>query len=105
MGHAKALITMTDPAAQLHIHKLIIAQGLSVRKVEEMVRVLQRAKPPKEGKKPEDLTYQVKKIEDDLASRFGTMVKIKVGNGGKGAIEIPFLSEDDMGRILEMLDW
>ncbi len=105
MGHAKAIITITDPAAQLHIHKQIIEQGLSVRKVEEMARVLQRAKPQKEGKKPEELTYQVQKIQDDLASRFGTLVKIKMGNGGKGAIEIPFLSEDDMGRILEMLDW
>lgn len=105
MGHAKAIITVIDPVAQLYIHKQIIQQGLSVRKVEEMVRELQRSTPKKEGKKPEELSFQVKKIQDDLASKFGTMVKIKVANGGKGAIEIPFLSADDMGRILEMLDW
>jgi len=105
MGHAKAIITVIDPVAQLYIHKQIIQQGLSVRKVEEMVRELQRSTPKKEGKKPEELSFQVKKIQDDLASKFGTMVKIKMVNGGKGAIEIPFLSADDMGRILEMLDW
>jgi ParB family chromosome partitioning protein len=105
MGHAKAIITVIDPVAQLYIHKQIIQQGLSVRKVEEMVRELQRSTPKKEGKKPEELSFQVKKIQDDLASKFGTMVKIKMANGGKGAIEIPFLSSDDMGRILEMLDW
>jgi len=105
MGHAKAIVNIMDPVAQLYIHKQIIQQGLSVRKVEEMVRELQRSTPKKEGKKPEELSFQVKKIQDDLASKFGTMVKIKMANGGKGAIEIPFLSADDMGRILEMLDW
>jgi len=105
MGHAKAIITITDPVAQLYIHKQIINHGLSVRKVEEMVRELQRTQPKKEGKKPEELTFQVQKIQDDLASKFGTMVKIKMADSGKGAIEIPFLSADDMGRILEMLDW
>jgi len=105
MGHAKAIITITDPVVQLYIHKQIMQQGLSVRKVEEMVRELQYKKAKKEGKKPEELTFQVQKIQDDLASKFGTMVKIKMADSGKGAIEIPFLSADDMGRILEMLDW
>ena len=45
------------------------------------------------------------KIQDDLASKFSSQVKLKVGSQGKGVIEIPFLSEDDLGRILEMLDW
>jgi ParB family transcriptional regulator, chromosome partitioning protein len=105
MGHAKALITIADPVAQLHLHKLIIQQELSVRKAEQLARDLQRATPKKEGKKPESLSFQVQKIQDDLASKFGTRVKLKMDDGGKGAIEIPFLSEDDLGRILEMLDW
>lgn len=105
MGHAKALITINDPAAQLYLHKQIIQNGLSVRKVEEMARHLQRAVPKKEGKKPEPLSFQVQKIQDDLASKFGARVKLKLDDDGKGAIEIPFLSQDDLGRILEMLDW
>ncbi|HMG08028.1 MAG TPA: ParB/RepB/Spo0J family partition protein [Mucilaginibacter sp.] len=105
MGHAKALITIEDPAKQLFIHQHIIQQGLSVRKVEELVRDMQKAPVKKEGKQPEPVSYQLQKIQDDLASKFSTRVTLKVGSRGNGVIEIPFLSEDDLGRILEMLDW
>ncbi|EHQ25352.1 ParB/RepB/Spo0J family partition protein [Mucilaginibacter paludis] len=107
MGHAKALITMNDPVSQLYIHQQILQGGLSVRKVEEMVREMQQQRPSakKDNKKPEGLTFQVQKIQDDLASKFGARVKLKMSDQGKGAIEIPFLSQDDLGRILEMLDW
>jgi len=105
MGHAKALIPVDDPTQQLYIHKYIIQQGLSVRKVEEMVRDLQRPRIKKEGKQPEPVSFQMQKIQDDLASKFSTQVKLKLGSRGNGIIEIPFLSEDDLGRILEMLDW
>lgn len=105
MGHAKALISVSDPAKQLYIHQLIIQQELSVRKVEEMVREMQKAPVKKEGKQPEPLSFQVQKIQDDLASKFSTNVKLKLNSQGKGSIEIPFLSEDDLNRILEMLDW
>jgi ParB family chromosome partitioning protein len=105
MGHARALISVDDPAKQLFIHQHIIKDGLSVRKVEELVRDIQKAPVKKEGKQPEPMSYSLQKIEDDLASKFSTRVKLKVGSQGKGMIEIPFLSEDDLGRILEMLDW
>ncbi|WP_214072690.1 ParB/RepB/Spo0J family partition protein [Mucilaginibacter sp. dw_454] len=105
MGHARALITMDDPAQQLYLHKHIIEQGLSVRKVEEMVRDLQKSRTKKEGKQPDEVSFHFQKIQDDLATRFSSQVKLKVNGQGKGSIEIPFLSEDDLGRILEMLDW
>jgi ParB family chromosome partitioning protein len=105
MGHAKALISISDPVNQLFIHQQILQGGLSVRKVEEMARQIQASSQKKEVKKPAGLSFQVQKIQDDLASRFGTRVKVKIGDQGKGAIEIPFLSENDLGRILEMLDW
>ncbi|WP_413666115.1 ParB/RepB/Spo0J family partition protein [Mucilaginibacter sp. Mucisp86] len=105
MGHAKAILTLTDSAKQLFIHQHIIKEGLSVRKVEELVREMQKSPVKKEGKQPEPVSYQLQKIQDDLASKFSTRVKLKVGSRGSGVIEIPFLSEDDLGRILEMLDW
>jgi ParB family chromosome partitioning protein len=49
MGHAKALITINDPTRQLYINQQIIEQGLSVRKVEEMVRAMQKAPEKKES--------------------------------------------------------
>jgi len=105
MGHSRALISVDDPAKQLFIHQHIIKEGLSVRKVEELVRDIQKLPAKKEGKQPEPIAYHLQKIEDDLASKFSTRVKLKVGGKGNGIIEIPFLSEDDLGRILEMLDW
>ncbi|MEZ2337523.1 ParB/RepB/Spo0J family partition protein [Mucilaginibacter sp. RCC_168] len=105
MGHAKALITINDPAKQLYLHQHIIQQGLSVRKAEELARDMQKPPVKKEGKQPEPVSYQLQKIQDDLASKFSTRVKLKVGSKGSGVIEIPFLSDDDLGRILEMLDW
>ena len=105
MGHAKALITIDDPAKQLYLHQHIIQQGLSVRKAEELAREMQKSPVKKEGKQPEPVSNQLQKIQDDLASKFSTRVKLKLGNKGSGVIEIPFLSEDDLGRILEMLDW
>ncbi|MDB5142322.1 MAG: ParB/RepB/Spo0J family partition protein [Mucilaginibacter sp.] len=105
MGHARALVTVNDPSKQLYIHQQITLHELSVRKVEELVRDLQRSPVKKEGKQPEPLSFQVQKIQDDLASKFSTKVKLKVNSQGTGSIEIPFLSEDDLSRILEMLDW
>lgn len=108
MGHARALITVESPSDQLFLHQLILKQGLSVRKVEEMVRNMAKQpgqKPAAPAKTDQPLSYQAQKIQDDLASKFSTKVKLKVGSQGAGSIEIPFLSEDDLGRILEMLDW
>jgi ParB family chromosome partitioning protein len=103
MGHARALITVESPTDQLYLHQLIIKDGLSVRKVEEMVRNMQNqpaSKTDKTEKTNQALTYQ-----DELASKFSTKVKLKLNSQGVGSIEIPFLSEDDLGRILEMFDW
>jgi ParB family chromosome partitioning protein len=105
MGHAKALITIEDPAKQIYIHQHIIQQGLSVRKTEELVRDMQKAPEKKEGKQPEPVSFQIQKIQDDLASKFSTRVKLKIAGQGRGTIEIPFLSESDLSRILEIMDW
>jgi ParB family chromosome partitioning protein len=105
MGHAKALVTIDDPTKQIYLHQHIIKHGLSVRKAEELARDVQRAPLKKEGKQPEPVSFQIQKIQDDLASKFSTRVKLKIGGQGKGTIEIPFLSEDDLSRILELMEW
>jgi ParB family transcriptional regulator, chromosome partitioning protein len=105
MGHAKALLTIDDPAKQIYYHQHIIKEGLSVRSTEDLVREVQRFQVKKESKRPEPVSFQVQKIQDDLASKFSTRVKLKVDGHGKGSIEIPFLSQEDLGRILEIMDW
>jgi ParB family transcriptional regulator, chromosome partitioning protein len=106
MGHARALINVEDADKQLFIHQEIINKQLSVRKVEELVRDLQNVASRKNtNTKVPVMSFQYQKVQDDLASKFGTKVKLKVQGKGTGAIEIPFLSEDDLNRILELLDW
>ncbi|WP_029286759.1 ParB/RepB/Spo0J family partition protein [Pedobacter sp. R20-19] len=106
MGHARALINVDGVDKQLFIHQKILEKGLSVRKVEELVRNLHHA-PLKVEEKPKakGASLQYQKLQDDLASKFATRVKLKVSQNGKGAIEIPFMSDDDLNRILELLDW
>lgn len=108
MGHARALIGLNEVEKQLFLHQEIIKKGLSVRKVEEMVRMLQQDANEKNNskKKTQPQSFQFKKIEDDLATKFATRVKLSVAaDKSKGSIQIPFNSEDDLNRILELLDW
>jgi len=107
MGHARALINISEIDKQLYIFQEIIDKGLSVRMTEILVRNIQEQIKPKKGKGVgQQLDFQYQKIEDDLASRFSSRVKLNLKNTkGTGAIEIPFESEDDLSRILELLDW
>lgn len=106
MGHAKAVLGLEDADKQLFVYQEIKTKGLSVRKTEELVREIQKkGLKKKAGKKSEGLSFQYQKVQDDLASKFATRVKLNVRGSGKGSIEIPFMSEDDLSRILELLDW
>ncbi len=104
MGHARALISVDDVEKQLYIHAEILAKSLSVRKVEEMVRGIHhlQIKTPKPNTEP---SFEIQKVQTELASKFATKVKLKVKENGKGSIEIPFVSNDDLQRILGLLDW
>ena len=105
MGHARALVSVEDVDKQLYLFQEIINHGLSVRKVEELVRQLQNIGKGRKPAKANGISFQYMKIQDDLASKFSTNVKLKLNEKGKGSIEIGFMSDDDLNRILEMLDW
>ncbi|MES2827274.1 MAG: ParB/RepB/Spo0J family partition protein [Bacteroidota bacterium] len=105
MGHARALISVDSVEKQLFLHNEIIEKGLSVRRVEELVRNLGNDEEHKKIKKASPVPFEYQKLQRELASKFSTRVKLKVAENGKGAIEIPFVSEEDLSRILELLDW
>ncbi|MFD2247776.1 ParB/RepB/Spo0J family partition protein [Pontibacter ruber] len=108
MGHARALINIDTVEQQLDVFKEVVAKELSVRKVEELVRNLQNAK-----KKPDPqqkLVFnkyeeEIKTVETRLSSQFGTKIQVKANNDGKGEIKIPFLSVEELNRILEILNY
>jgi ParB family chromosome partitioning protein len=108
MGHARALISMESAEEQLEVFRRIVAEGLNVRQVEEIVRVLssegrKKAPPTEKGKSPYD--QEVRKVESRLSTHFGTRIQVKADNQGKGEIKIPFVSVEDLNRILELLNY
>lgn len=106
MGHAKAILGLEQVDNQLYVYKEVIDKGFSVRKTEDLVRqILQQKTVPKAVSKSPSNSFQYQKIQDDLGSKFAAHVKLKAQGKGKGTIEIPFLSDDDLSRILELLDW
>ena len=106
MGHARALINILDVDKQLMLFKKIIAEQLSVRQVEALVKSLNEEKvaklPAQSGLNPVR-KYELTKIEQRLASHFGTKVALKADDKNKGEIKIPFTSTADLNRILEIL--
>ncbi len=102
MGHARALVNVEDSEAQLSIYKKVVEQGLSVRKVEEMVREL--GKKDDKPKKKTELSAELQNVQSKLSSRFGTKVALNSGKGGKGEIKIPYVSQEDLDRILKLLE-
>ncbi len=102
IGHARALINVEDVALQLVIYKKIIEEDWTVRKVEDYVRNLAATADKKDITKKPQLSVELQRVQSKLSSHFGTKVAIQK-NGSKGEIKIPFLSEDDLSRILELI--
>lgn len=111
MGHARALISVDNPEQQLDLFHRIVAEELSVRRVEQLVRAgLNPATKPDaaDAKSPQDATPQVpvaelRRTERHLTERFGSRVMVKPGPQGRGEIKIAFDSVEDMQRILHIL--
>lgn len=107
MGHARALINIEDVDKQLAIFKKAVEEELSVRKVEALVKTLNEGKSEKEAEKPSldpVKKYEMNKIQQRLASHFGTKVALKADQKNRGEIKIPFQSASDLNRILEILE-
>ena len=99
MGHARALISAGDEDTQVKLFRQILAQDLSVRKTEELVRGETPSQPPKVTPAlPED----VEDAQMALRVRYGNRASIKF-NKGKGKIEIPFASEAELRALSKQL--
>jgi len=104
MGHARAIISVENPDHQLFIFKKALDEELSVRKVEELVREVTEKTQPKSENKPatQQASREISQLQSRLSSHFGTRVVVK-SDGKKGEIKIPFLSVEDLNRILDIL--
>ncbi|MDR1653349.1 MAG: ParB/RepB/Spo0J family partition protein [Prevotellaceae bacterium] len=110
MGHARALLSLDSPAQQLKLYEETVQNAYSVRKVEELVKQLveneksaSEDKNAKEENPIENLNVFTD-IKSQLSRVFGTGVKFICNAKGKGKIEIPFANDNEMARIMELLD-
>jgi ParB family chromosome partitioning protein len=98
MGHARALLAVSDPEEQLRIRNLILQQHLSVRQTEKLIESGRAKGKPQPA--PPDPRVQV--VQESLHSRFQTPVSVR-RRGRKGAITIRFSSDDELRRLLELM--
>lgn len=105
MGHARAIINVEKAEEQLYIFQKAIREDLSVRKVEELVRELAEkssSKSESASTQAPPASKEIAQLQSKLSSHFGTRVVVK-SDGKKGDIRIPFLSVEDLNRILDIL--
>lgn len=99
MGHARAVLALEDPDAQIAAFREIMNKGLSVRSSEKLANRL-KERPPRAQRSLEDPDLHA--LQEDLLKALGTKVLIS-GNRNKGALKIFYFSLDDLNRIYERI--
>lgn len=111
IGHAKAILGLREPSAQVSLARKVVAEQLSVRELEAIVsRVVVldtgkssgKAASDKKGAKGAHLGH-FSDVEDQLRRVLGTRVSIRHKRSGRGKIEIEYFSEEELDRVVELL--
>jgi ParB family chromosome partitioning protein len=106
VGHAKVVLGLTDEKNQTLAAERVIKDGLNVRQTEGLVAKLQARGPKTAGEKTPavvPVSSNITRLEDKLREKFGTKIHLKYAHG-KGAVEITFFSDDELQRVLEILN-
>ena len=101
-GHARALLAVTDPAAQEQLAKDAIAQSLTVRQVEERAGSAKAPTKTTRTSRPGGRANQLDELAESLSDQLNTRVKISLART-KGQLSIDFATVADLNRILEQL--
>jgi ParB family chromosome partitioning protein len=106
MGHARTLVNIENPKTQMDVYYRIVDGDLSVRQVEELVRMLQteKIKDPAKRERKKKLNEDFIQLTEHLNRIFSTRVNFRINELGKGKIVIPFENPEDMERILGLFD-
>ena len=110
MGHAKAVLGLPDPAQQLKLYDLILKNGYPVRKAEEMVRNYLETGyfEPRNTKAPQSNDVknlkELDELQTQLSAVFSARVKLTSDMQGKGKITIPFTGDEELMRIMQLID-
>jgi len=104
MGHARALLGFSSPGDQLRLAERIVREGLSVRRVEELVGQETRRTEPRVRSRPEKPPH-IAALETTLEAALGTRVRVELARGrqDRGKLTIEFFSEEDFQKLLALL--
>lgn len=110
MGHARALLQVDDTERQIELYNLIITEHLSVRAVEELARAIAEAPEttplptpqPQQAEKTERKDFKL--LEQHLAQVFSSKVTLRCSASGKGKLTIPFSGDEELERIMQLLE-
>jgi len=108
VGHARALLAISNEREMLELARETVAKGLTVRDVEQRARgsaplASSRASKRKGGERASGLNAELKRLQDELRRHLQTDVSITVGDHERGKIEIAFYSSDDLERVLDLV--
>jgi ParB family chromosome partitioning protein len=108
MGHARALVSVENPEVMLNIYAQVLAEGASVRRTEELVRLAANGetdeKPLKKEKQHAFMPEEYDALCKELNDKFNAKVKLSYNEKGKGKVTIPFDSDDDLMRLMSLFD-
>jgi ParB family transcriptional regulator, chromosome partitioning protein len=100
MGHARALLALTERRRQTEVAMLVAKKGLSVRETEALVRRLQAPRAAESGAQATARDPNVERLEQELAEKLGAQVAIQQGSRGRGKLVVSYNSLDELDGIL-----
>ncbi len=106
MGHARALLAVEDPKHQLKLYNMILKEGLSVRKVEEMARTIAEGGTPaaRPARNRESGNGEYDAFARELANYFPTPVKFTRNEKGQGSITVKFGSDEELRKLVALFE-
>jgi ParB family chromosome partitioning protein len=102
MGHARALLGAETPAAQIKAARVVISKKLSVRETESLIKRMKSERRVSGKQRRKEIPAYISDLEESLSRHFGTRVRI-LKKGKKGRVEIDFFGDDDLDRIIHLI--
>lgn len=109
LGHAKAICSIDDPTLQLKVYKEIVKNGVSVRKLEEIIRKLTGKAEAEKTQKKDSAESKFSQndfnlLKKHLSATFRTPVHFSMDRSGKGKISFPFQNDDELAKLITIFD-
>ncbi len=102
-GHGRTLLALEDRLKQIEVANKIFDERLSVRETEKLIKIINSGKTTEKVKK-QGLSLALKNLQDELVKKFGTKVSIKENAKEGGKLVINYYSNEDLIRIINIID-